>query len=103
MPFQPGRVIARRYHHRHVTTWVQATVVVRDDEAGLLLWQPLGGPFAEYRDPAGRGAREHDLSLDELPGGRLVRGSWQHGVLEGRGRVRRAYRASVVLGRGAGR
>ncbi len=45
MVFRPGRSIARRYHYRHVVTWVQAATVVADGDGGLLLWQPVGAPF----------------------------------------------------------
>jgi hypothetical protein len=66
MPFRPGQVIARRYHKRHVITWVQATVVAADDLDGLLLWQPVGAPLVLYRDPTGRSL--HDAPIDELTG-----------------------------------
>jgi hypothetical protein len=76
MSFRPGQVIARRYHKRHVLTWVQAAVVVADDEDGLLLWQPVGGPLMLYRDAAGRGIK--DVPIDELLGASLVPSTWQH-------------------------
>jgi hypothetical protein len=76
MPFRPGQVIARRYHKRHLVTWVQATVVAADDPNGLLLWQPVGAPLVLYRDPTGRGL--HDAPIDELVGASHLHTTWRH-------------------------
>jgi hypothetical protein len=78
--FRPGQVIARRYRMRHITTWAQAAVVVSDDDAGLLLWQPPGAECALYAEPAGRSIA--DAPIDELVGASLVSTTWQrYGVL----------------------
>jgi hypothetical protein len=76
VPFRQGQVIARRYHKRHVVTWVQATIVAGDDRSGLLLWQPVGAPLVLYRDPAGRGL--HDAPIDELVGATHFHTTWRH-------------------------
>lgn len=76
MSFRTGQVIVRRYRKRDVVTWVQAAVVVSDDDSGLLLWEPVGGPLALYRDPAGRGLKE--APIDELVGAALVQSTFQH-------------------------
>lgn len=75
MPFRRGQTVVRRYHKRHVITWVQAAVVVADDDDGLLLWEPCGGPLVLYRDPAGRSLK--DASIDELVGAAHVHTRFQ--------------------------
>lgn len=75
MSFRPGQVIVRRYHKRDIITWVQATVVVADDDDGLLLWQRCGAPLVLYREPAGRSL--HDAPIDELIGASHVHARFQ--------------------------
>ncbi|MGR6320335.1 DUF402 domain-containing protein [Micromonospora soli] len=76
MSFRPGQVVARRYHKRNVVTWVQAAVVVADDDDGLLLWQPCGAPLVLYRDAVGRSLK--DAPIDELVGASHVHTTFQH-------------------------
>lgn len=66
MRFAAGQMVLRRYHKRDIVTWVQAAIVVADDDEGLLLWQPRGGPLVLYRDAIGRSL--HDAPIDELAG-----------------------------------
>jgi hypothetical protein len=76
MSFRRGQTVVRRYRKRDVITWVQAAVVVADDAQGLLLWQPLGAPLVNYRDPAGRSLK--DAPIDELVDAAHVHTTFQH-------------------------
>jgi hypothetical protein len=76
MPFRRGQVVVRRYRKRGIVTWVQAAVVVADDDDGLLLWEPCGGPLVKYRDAAGRSLK--DAPIDELVDASHVHGTFQH-------------------------
>jgi len=80
MPFAPGQLILRRYFRGERYTFVQPARVVRDDEAGLLLWLMAGSEFAALVDADGRTA--HDLAVDDLRDPRLTRQTWRdHDVL----------------------
>lgn len=76
MSFRSGQVVACRYHKRNVVTWVQAAVVVADDDDALLLWQPFGAPLVLYRDAVGRSLK--DAPIDELVGASHVHTTFQH-------------------------
>ncbi|TYB39972.1 DUF402 domain-containing protein [Micromonospora sp. AP08] len=76
MSFRPGQAIVRRYRKRDVVTWVQAAMVVADNDDGLLLWEPCGAPLVLYRDSAGRSLK--DAPIDELVGASYIHTSFQH-------------------------
>jgi hypothetical protein len=75
MPFCRGQTVVRRYRKRDIVTWVQAAIVVADDEQGLWLWQPVGAPLVNYRDPDGRSLK--DAPIDELVGAAHVHTTFQ--------------------------
>jgi len=74
MPFAPGQVVLRRYFHASTYSFVKPMVVVRDDEAGLLLWMPAGTEIAGLEDEDKRNL--HAVPLGEMRAPRLVRKSW---------------------------
>jgi hypothetical protein len=74
MPFAPGRVVLRRYFRASTYSFVTPMVVVRDDEAGLLLWMPVGTEIAGLEDVDNRNL--HAVPLDEMREPRLVRNTW---------------------------
>ena len=74
MPFQPDQIVLRRYFRGSQYTFVKPMRVVRDDEAGLLLWMPADSEIAVLQDADGR--TQHDLPLDEMRDPRLVRQAW---------------------------
>jgi hypothetical protein len=51
MPFPPGQIIVRRYFLGDRCTWVNAMRVIRDDDAGLLLWMPVGSDVLVLMPP----------------------------------------------------
>ncbi|AEV85280.1 hypothetical protein ACWT_4260 [Actinoplanes sp. SE50] len=75
MRFEPGQVIIRRYRRGPWRTWAQPMRVIRDDDAGLLLWAPEGGDFARLVDVDGRTTR--DVSPDLMQDPRLARHTWR--------------------------
>jgi hypothetical protein len=79
MRFEPGQVIARRYRRGRWCTWAQAVRVVRDDEDGLLLWQPAGADFATLVDADGNSL--HEVSPDQMRDPRLTVRAWRGDVL----------------------
>ncbi|MEV6848273.1 DUF402 domain-containing protein [Actinoplanes sp. NPDC051411] len=74
MLFAPGRVVLRRYFRASTYSFVKPMVVVRDDEAGLLLWMPAGTGVAGLEDQDSRNL--HAVSLGEMREPRLVRKTW---------------------------
>jgi hypothetical protein len=74
MPFEPGRVVLRRYFRAATYSFVKPMRVVKDDEAGLLLWMPAGTAVAGLRDESDRDL--HAVALDEMRAPRLVRKTW---------------------------
>ena len=80
MPFTPGQIVLRRYVRDSRYTFVKPMRVVRDDDAGLLLWMPAGSEFAVLTDADFKTL--HDLPMDEMRDPRLVRQVWQdNGIL----------------------
>lgn len=75
MSFKPGQTVLRRYVRGSQYTFVKPMRVVRDDEAGLLLWMPAGSEFAVLTDADGK--TQHELPLDEMRQPRLTRKVWQ--------------------------
>ena len=73
--FNYGDVILRRSRRGDVVTWVQATRVVRDDAAGLLLWMPEGSGFGYRVDASGRQIREEPI--DVVAQCTLAAGTWR--------------------------
>lgn len=57
MYFSPGRVILHRHFHGHRLGLLKTTIVVSDDEQGLLLWVPRGTPMLDRKTVDGRGLR----------------------------------------------
>jgi hypothetical protein len=55
--FAPGRVILHRHWHGDRIGLLKTAVVAADDERGLLLWVPRGGPVLDRRAVDGRGLR----------------------------------------------
>jgi hypothetical protein len=80
MAFKPDQIVLRRYFRGAQYTFVKPMRVVRDDEAGLLLWMSAGSEFAVLTDVDGK--TQHDLPLDEMRHPRLTRKVWQeHDIL----------------------
>lgn len=80
MPFTPGQVILRRYFRLDTYTWVQPMLVASDDDAGLLLWHPVGSQYARLVDGDGRSL--HDVALGEMRQPRLAPTTWSgHDIL----------------------
>jgi protein associated with RNAse G/E len=79
MVFEVGQVIARRYLRGKWCTWVQPMRVVKDDAAGLLLWQPAGSDHATLVDADGN--TPHDASPDRMRDPELARRVWRGDVL----------------------
>jgi hypothetical protein len=75
MPFPPGQTIVRRYLLGDRVTWVNPMRVIRDDDAGLLLWMPVGSDVLVLRDADGR--RLHDTPFYDMRELALVREIWQ--------------------------
>lgn len=75
MSFEADQIVLRRYFRGSHYTFVQPMRVVRDDEAGLLLWMPAGSEFAVLTDADGK--TQHDLPLDEMRDPRLARKLWR--------------------------
>jgi hypothetical protein len=74
MPFAVGQVVLRRYFRASTYSFVKPMVVVRDGEAGLLLWMPAGTEVAGLHDEDDRTL--HAVPLDEMRAPRLVRKTW---------------------------
>jgi hypothetical protein len=74
MRFVPGQTITRRYLRGEWLMWAQAMRVIRDDDGGLLLWQPVGGDFAKLVDADGGTA--HEVSPDAMTSPELVSIGW---------------------------
>lgn len=74
MPFAVGQVVLRRYFRASTYSFVKPMVVVRDDEAGLLLWMTAGTEVAGLEDEDNRTL--HTVALDEMRSPRLVRKTW---------------------------
>ena len=55
-------------------TWVQPMRVVSDDEAGLLLWHPVGSDIARLVDADGN--TPHDIAVDRMRDPKLTLQSW---------------------------
>ncbi|WP_127503012.1 DUF402 domain-containing protein [Actinoplanes solisilvae] len=80
MSFESGQIVLRRYVRGSHYTFVKPMRVVRDDEAGLLLWMPVGTEFADLVDTDGRTL--HDVPFGELRDPRLTRHIWrEHDIL----------------------
>ncbi len=75
MRFLPGQVVLRRYRRAGRYTWIQPMWVVRDDEAGLLLWHPVGSDYARLVDAEGRTL--HDVALSDMREPRFAPLTWQ--------------------------
>lgn len=75
MSFEPDQIVLRRSFRGSHYTFVKPMRVVRDDDAGLLLWMPAGSEFAALEDADGR--TQHDMPLDEMRAPRLVRKVWR--------------------------
>lgn len=74
MPYDVGQVLLRRYVRGGRYVWVQPMRVVRDDDAGLLLWHPAGSEYARVVDADGN--TQHELPLDRMRQPRLARRPW---------------------------
>jgi predicted RNA-binding protein associated with RNAse of E/G family len=57
MRFEPGRVILHRHFHGDRIGLLKTSIVVRDDDQGLLLWVPRGAPMLDRKAVDGRGLR----------------------------------------------
>ena len=75
MPFDPNQIIVRRYVRTGRTTFAKPMRVVSDDEAGLLLWMPIGTEHAQLTDTDG--STLHDRPLHEMREPRLVPKKWR--------------------------
>ncbi|GIF02577.1 DUF402 domain-containing protein [Actinoplanes siamensis] len=75
MRFEAGQIVVRRYRRGPWRTWAQPMRVVRDDDAGLLLWAPEGGEFARLVDVDGRNT--HDVSPDLMRDPKLTLHHWR--------------------------
>ncbi|GGM30696.1 DUF402 domain-containing protein [Dactylosporangium sucinum] len=75
--FAPGQIAARRYHRGPHLTWAQATIVVTDDERGLLLWLPEGADFACRVEPDGEPLRSGP-TIESYGAARLALRTWRH-------------------------
>lgn len=76
MSFTPGQAIVRRYVRGDRYTWAQPMRVVADDDAGLLLWYPIGSDFARLIDAYGN--TQHEVPLDQMTNPVLTATTWQH-------------------------
>jgi hypothetical protein len=73
--FASGQTVVRRYFRGAHVSWAQATRVISDDEAGLVLWLPAGAGFAKRLNPDGTALR--GASVAEFGAADLVTDSWQ--------------------------
>jgi len=74
MPFESGQVITRRYLRGPWVTWAQPMRVISDDEAGLLLWHPVGSDIARLIDADGN--TPHEIAVDRMRDPKLTLRSW---------------------------
>lgn len=80
VPFNDGETLLRRHVRADLCTVVQPMRVVSDDDAGLLLWKPVGSEFATLVDADGK--TQHQLPVDQMRQPRLVRKAWRdHDIL----------------------
>ncbi|GIE88527.1 DUF402 domain-containing protein [Actinoplanes regularis] len=75
MRFEVGQTVVRRYRRGPWRTWAQPMRVLRDDDAGLLLWAPEGGEFARLIDVDGK--TTHDISPDRMRDPKLKLHTWR--------------------------
>jgi hypothetical protein len=73
--FVPGQTIARRNYRGPQVSWAQATIVVADDDQGLVLWLPAGADFEFRLGPDGQMLRTGTVA--QFGAAPLVRRSWR--------------------------
>ena len=74
MKFAPGEVLVRRFWRGGKLCFLNVLRVVADDERGLRLWLPEGSPF--WRLMTEQRVTHGQVAIDQMPGARLVAGSW---------------------------
>ena len=74
MKFAPGEVLLRRHWRGGRISALFAVRVAADDEHGLRLWLPAGGPY--WRHVGADGSTHRDAPIDRLPAGRLTQVMW---------------------------
>ena len=74
MKFAPGEVLLRRHWRGGRISTLFVARVAADDERGLRLWLPEGSPF--WRLMTEQRVTHGQVAIDQMPGARLVAGSW---------------------------